>query len=157
MIQGLRVPFLKIGWNRQYLMMKEFGFVYDSSIVAPAFTNPPLWPYTLDFKIPHDCIGNNNCPSRSYPDVWEMVMNQMEIDDVTCVYADQCPPSLNGDDIFHMFIHNFKRHYSSNRAPMGLYFHSSWFNRQDYIDAFNKFVDYVLQLPGDKQLYRLFS
>lgn len=148
--QGLRVPFLKLGWNRQYLMMKEFGFVYDSSIVAPAFTNPPLWPYTLDYKIPHECVGNNNCPTRSYPGVWEMVMNQMEIDDVTCVYADQCPPSLNGDDIFHMFIHNFKRHYSSNRAPMGLYFHSSWFGRQDYVDAFSRFVDYVLKLPGER-------
>lgn len=36
-------------------------------MVAPAFTNPPLWPYTLDYKIPHECVGNNNCPSRSYP------------------------------------------------------------------------------------------
>jgi hypothetical protein len=61
------VPFLKVGWNRQFLMMKEFGFIYDSSMVAPAFTNPPLWPYTLDYKIPHECVGNNNCPSRSYP------------------------------------------------------------------------------------------
>lgn len=129
-------------------MMKEFGFVYDSSIVAPAFTNPPLWPYTLDYKIPHECVGNNNCPSRSYPGVWEMVMNQLEIDDVACVYADQCPANLNSDDIFHMFIHNFKRHYSSNRAPLGLYFHSNWFNRDDYVEAFSKFVDYVLKLPG---------
>lgn len=55
-IRGLRVPFLRIGWNRQFLMMKEFGFVYDSSMVAP-FSNPPLWPYTLDHKIPHPCVG----------------------------------------------------------------------------------------------------
>ena len=34
-IRGLRVPFLKLGWNRQFLMMNEFGFVYDASLPAP--------------------------------------------------------------------------------------------------------------------------
>lgn len=55
-IRGMRVPFLSVGWNRQFLMMKEFGFVYDSSIIAP-FSDPPLWPYTLDHKIAHGCMG----------------------------------------------------------------------------------------------------
>jgi hypothetical protein len=68
-IRGLRVPFLKPGWNRQFLMMKEFGFVYDSSIPAP-LSDPPIWPYTLDFKIPHKCIGRRKCPSRSFPGLW---------------------------------------------------------------------------------------
>ena len=36
-------------------MMREFGFVYDSSIATPV-SNPPLWPYTLDYQIPHKCI-----------------------------------------------------------------------------------------------------
>lgn len=76
-----------------------------------------------------------------------MVMNQLETDDVTCVYADQCPANLNGDDIFQMFMHNFKKHYSQNRAPLGLYFHSTWFKRPDYMEAFSKFLDYVLKLP----------
>ena len=58
-IRGLRVPFLSTGWNRQFLMMREFGFVYDSSIAAPV-SNPPIWPYTLDYKIPHKCIGNRH-------------------------------------------------------------------------------------------------
>lgn len=55
-IRGMRAPFLNVGWNRQFLMMKEFGFQYDSSIIAP-FSNPPFWPYTLDFKMPHNCSG----------------------------------------------------------------------------------------------------
>ena len=54
-IRGLRVPFLSVGWNRQFLMMREFGFVYDSSIATPV-SDPPLWPYTLDYQIPHKCI-----------------------------------------------------------------------------------------------------
>ena len=68
-IRGLRVPYLRPGWNRQFLMMKEFGFVYDSSIPAP-LSDPPVWPYTLDFKIPHKCIGRRKCPSRSFPGIW---------------------------------------------------------------------------------------
>ena len=35
---------------------QEFGFVYDSSITAPV-TEMPYWPYTLDYRIPHKCIG----------------------------------------------------------------------------------------------------
>lgn len=54
----MRVPFLRVGWNRQFLMMKEFGFVYDSSMTAP-FSDPPLWPYTLDHKMPHKCTGDH--------------------------------------------------------------------------------------------------
>ena len=73
-IRGLRVPYLKPGWNRQFLMMKEFGFVYDSSIPAP-LSDPPLWPYTLDYKIPHKCINGRKCPSRSFPGIWVKKFN----------------------------------------------------------------------------------
>lgn len=52
----MRVPYLSVGWNRQYLMMQEFGFVYDATVVAP-LADPPFWPYTLDYKMPHKCIG----------------------------------------------------------------------------------------------------
>lgn len=54
--RGMRVPYLSVGWNRQFLMMQEFGFVYDATIVAP-FADPPYWPYTLDYKMPHKCMG----------------------------------------------------------------------------------------------------
>ncbi len=146
-LRGMRVPFLRVGWNRQFLMMKEFGFVYDSSMIAP-FSNPPLWPYTLDYKMPHTCTGNNqNCPSRSYPGIWEMVMNQLESGDYNCGMVDSCPPHLNGEDVYRMLTHNFKRHYLTNRAPYGLFFHSTWFKKQEYMDAFNKFMDDVGKLP----------
>ncbi|XP_055638342.1 chitin deacetylase 1 [Toxorhynchites rutilus septentrionalis] len=146
-LRGMRVPFLRVGWNRQFLMMKEFGFVYDSSMVAP-FSNPPLWPYTLDYKMPHACSGSNQlCPSRSYPGVWEMVMNQLEAGEYTCGMVDTCPPNMSGEDVYKMFMHNFKRHYHSNRAPYGLYFHSTWFRKQEYLDAFLKFLDDMQKHP----------
>ncbi|GLV35088.1 Chitin and LDLR binding deacetylase 3 [Carabus blaptoides fortunei] len=146
-LRGMRVPFLRVGWNRQFLMMKEFGFVYDSSMVAP-FSNPPIWPYTLDHKMPHTCTGNKqNCPSRSYPGIWEMVMNQLEANEYTCAMVDSCPPHMNGEDIYKMLNHNFKRHYLSNRAPYGLYFHTSWFKKPEYLAAFTKFLDEMNKLP----------
>lgn len=133
---GVRVPFLKVGWNRQFLMMKEFGFVYDSSMVAP-FSNPPLWPYTLDYKMPHECQGaNQHCPSRSYPGLWEMVMNQLNADSYSCTMVGNCPTQLSGEEIYHMLHHNLQRHYNTNRAPLGLFFHSSWFKKPEYMIAF---------------------
>ncbi|XP_044739883.1 chitin deacetylase 1 [Chrysoperla carnea] len=146
-LRGMRVPFLRVGWNRQFLMMKEFGFVYDSSMVAP-YSDPPLWPYTLDHKMPHSCTGNRqNCPSRSYPGIWEMVMNQLSANEYTCGMVDSCPPHLNGPEVYTMLMHNFKRHYKTNRAPYGLYFHTTWFKKPEYLEAFTKFVDEILKLP----------
>ncbi|EDW28741.1 GL18781 [Drosophila persimilis] len=146
-IRGMRVPFLRVGWNRQFLMMKEFGFVYDASMVAP-HSNPPLWPYTLDYKMPHSCTGvNQNCPSRSYPGIWELAINQLEAGEYRCGMVDSCPPHLSGDDIYRLLTHNFKRHYLSNRAPFGLYFHSTWFKKIDYLNAFLKFLDDLQKLP----------
>lgn len=74
---GLRAPFLRVGWNRQFLMMSEFGFVYDSSMLAP-FSGSPVWPYTLDYRAPHDCVGTEQlCPTRAYPGLWELPLNQL--------------------------------------------------------------------------------
>ena len=38
-------------------MMREFGFVYDSSIAAPV-SDPPLWPYTLDYQVYRPLFGS---------------------------------------------------------------------------------------------------
>lgn len=77
---GLRVPYLRVGWNRQFLMMSEFGFVYDSSIVAPP-SSPPIWPYTLDFQAPHTCTAAGQmCPTRSYQGIWEIPINPLFVE-----------------------------------------------------------------------------
>lgn len=82
-LRGTRVTFLRVGWNKQFLMLKDFGFVYDSTMVPP-FSRMALWPYTLDHRMPHKCIGaSNNCPSQSFPGIWELPMNQLELDDVS--------------------------------------------------------------------------
>uniref|UniRef100_T1JZN8 Uncharacterized protein n=1 Tax=Tetranychus urticae TaxID=32264 RepID=T1JZN8_TETUR len=79
-LRGTRVPFLRVGWNTQMIMMKEFGFLYDSWVVPPK-SDPPIWPYTFDFRIPHKCAGSlQKWPSRSFPGMWEMAMNPLDIE-----------------------------------------------------------------------------
>jgi len=139
-IRGLRVPFLSVGWNRQFLMMREFGFVYDSSIAAPV-SDPPLWPYTLDYQIPHKCIGNRQCPSRSFPGIWEMPLNQILMEEFSCAMVDSCPQFFSEKELYDMLMENFRRHYDTNRAPLGLYFHTLWFKDKKNRRAFRKFLN----------------
>ncbi|XP_076167939.1 chitin and LDLR binding deacetylase 3 isoform X1 [Ptiloglossa arizonensis] len=145
-IKGLRAPFLRVGWNRQFLMMSEFGFVYDSSMLVP-FTDPPIWPYTLDYKPPHDCIGPEQlCPTRAYPGLWELPLNQLLAGEYICTRLDSCSPDLTGEDVYRILMLNFKRHYLSNRAPLGLHLHASWFQNPMYFYVLTKFMDDVLRL-----------
>lgn len=64
-VVGMRAPFLKPGRNTQYKVLEDFGYIYDSSIGVPALPIP-VWPYTLDYKIPHEC-KSNTCPTKSFP------------------------------------------------------------------------------------------
>jgi len=148
-IRGVRVPFLSVGWNRQFLMMREFGFVYDSSMAAPV-SDPPIWPYTLDYKMPHKCLGDRRWPSRSFPGIWELPLNQITMEEFSCAMVDSCPPYFSENELYEIFMHNFGRHYNTNRAPLGLYFHTLWFkgesgrkNRR----AFRRFLDEMIKRP----------
>lgn len=64
-VRGMRAPFLSIGGNKMFKMLYDSNFTYDSSM--PVYENrPPSWPYTLDYKIFHDCMIPP-CPTKSYP------------------------------------------------------------------------------------------
>nr|XP_004931841.2 chitin deacetylase 1 [Bombyx mori] len=145
--RGMRVPYLSVGWNRQFLMMQEFGFVYDATIVAP-LNDPPFWPYTLDHKIPHSCTGKNQyCPTRSYASLWEMVINPLVKGENTCAILDNCPFIQTGDDVYDALINNFKRHYLTNRAPFGIHLSSTWLRNNEYLVAFKNFLNELQKLP----------
>lgn len=63
-VVGVRAPYLRVGGNNQFTMMEEQAFLYDSTITS-ALNNPPLWPYTMYFRMPHRCHGNlQHCPTR---------------------------------------------------------------------------------------------
>ena len=156
-VVGLRAPYLRVGGNSQFTMMEEQAFLYDSSITAP-LQNPPLWPYTMYFRMPHRCHGDlQNCPTRSHA-VWEMVMNELDRrEDPTvdedlpgCAMVDSCSNILSGDQFYNFLTHNFYRHYDQNRAPLGLFFHAAWLkNNPEYLDAFLYWMDEILETHND--------
>ena len=58
--------------------MKAGNFLYDSTMSA-LYNATPYWPYTLDHSMPHKCHGNlQKCPTRSFPGIWSMVMNEFD-------------------------------------------------------------------------------
>merc|ERR1711971_849683 len=158
-VVGLRAPYLRVGGNNQFTMMEEQAFLYDSSITAPLQT-PPLWPYTMYFRMPHRCHGDlQNCPTRSHA-VWEMVMNELDrredptIDEDLpgCAMLDSCSNILTGDQFYNFLTHNFYRHFDQNRAPLGLFTHSSWLkNNPAFLDAFLYWMDETLE--NHKEVY----
>merc|ERR1712212_1072207 len=133
-VVGVRAPYLRVGGNNQFTMMEEHQFLYDSTMVAP-LGEVPLWPYMLYYRMPHECHGHlQKCPSRSFA-VWEMVMNEMDRRDSLqhdatlpgCVMVDSCfSYKPNGDQFYNFLVNNFRRHNDTNRAPMGLNFHSAF-------------------------------
>ncbi|XP_057374878.1 chitin deacetylase 1-like [Daphnia carinata] len=151
-IIGVRAPYLRVGGNKQFDMMADQFFVYDSSITAP-LGRVPIWPYTLYFRMPHKCIGNaQNCASRSHP-IWEMVINELDRrDDPTfdeslpgCHMVDSCTNIATGEQFGRMLRHNVNRHLSTNRAPLGLHFHASWLkSKKEFKNELIKFMDEMI-------------
>ena len=67
-----------------------------------------------------------------------------------CSMVDACSHPAIEDEVFENLLKNFNRHYQSNKAPFGLYFHSAWFNTQHYRRAFMRFID---QIGQQKDVY----
>ncbi|GAB0091855.1 mucin-5AC [Sergentomyia squamirostris] len=141
-VRGMRAPFLSIGGNKMFKMLYDSNFTYDSSM--PVYENrPPSWPYTLDYKIFHDCMIPP-CPTKSYPGVWEvpMVMWQ-DLNGGRCSMGDACANPPDADGVVKMLMKNFERHYTTNRAPFGLYYHAAWFTQPHHKEGFINFLDAI--------------
>nr|XP_026497043.1 uncharacterized protein LOC113401365 isoform X5 [Vanessa tameamea] len=144
-VRGMRAPFLSVGGNKMFKMLYDSNFTYDSSL--PVYENkPPSWPYTLDYKLFHDCMIPP-CPTKSYPGVWEvpMVMWQ-DLNGGRCSMGDACANPPDSDGVYKMILKNFDRHYTSNRAPFGLFYHAAWFTQPHHKEGFIKFLDFINQM-----------
>ena len=158
-VLGSRAPLLRLGGNRQFAALEESGFLYDSSLVAP-LQNPPLWPYTTFFQIPHACHGNfQKCPTRGYG-LWEMVLNEFDPREEPgqdkneqvsgCAMLDSCSSIRTADNLYNVLTHNFIRHYEQNRAPLGLYMHAAWLTRSpEMFDVLEYWIDEILATYSD--------
>ncbi|RVE45208.1 hypothetical protein evm_010149 [Chilo suppressalis] len=144
-VRGMRAPFLSVGGNKMFKMLYDSNFTYDSSL--PVYENrPPSWPYTLDYKLFHDCMIPP-CPTKSYPGVWEvpMVMWQ-DLNGGRCSMGDACANPPEAEGVYKMILKNFDRHYTTNRAPFGLYYHAAWFTQPHHKAGFIMFLDFINQM-----------
>lgn len=129
-----------------FKMLYDSNFTYDSSM--PVYENrPPSWPYTMDYKIFHDCMIPP-CPTKSYPGVWEvpMVMWQ-DLNGGRCSMGDACSNPPNAEGVYKMLIKNFERHFTTNRAPFGLFYHAAWFTQPHHKEGFIAFLDTINKMP----------
>ncbi|KAK3922979.1 Chitin deacetylase 8 [Frankliniella fusca] len=144
-IRGMRAPFLAVGGNKMFKMLYDSNFTYDSSM--PVYENkPPSWPYTLDYKLFHDCMIPP-CPTRSYPGVWEVPMVMWtDLNGGRCSMGDACSNPPTADGVYKMLIKNFERHYTTNRAPFGLFYHAAWFTQPHHKEGFIAFLDTLVSM-----------
>lgn len=142
-VRGMRAPFLQIGGNKQFKMLHEHNFTYDSSM--PVFeNNPPYWPYTLDYAMSHECMITP-CPSKSFPGVWEVGMIMwVDLRGGRCSMGDACSNPPDDEGVHKVLMKNFNRHYKGNRAPFNLFYHSAWFNTEHHKKGFLRFLDDIL-------------
>lgn len=53
--------------------------------------------------------------------------------------VDSC--NIPEEEVFDFFMNNFYSHYEQNKAPLGLYFHTTWFQKYENMDGFLRFLD----------------
>ena len=52
-MQGFRAPFLQTGGVATFSALQSLGMSFDSSLVTINYTDPPIWPFTLDHGVAH--------------------------------------------------------------------------------------------------------
>lgn len=147
-VNGMRAPFLKPGRNTQYKVVEDFSFIYDSSISVPALP-VPIWPYTLDYKIPHEC-KSGTCPNKQFPGVWQVPINEHFVESLEgghCPYLDQCVlHNLDSNEVLEWLQEDFSRYYDKNRAPYMMSFHTNWFQIKALEQGLHKFLEWTATL-----------
>jgi len=148
-IVGMRAPALKPGRNAQYEVLNNYGYFWDSSASVPPL-KVPVWPYTLDYAIPHEC-RSGTCPTRAFPGIWEFPLNSHYNEGFEggyCPYMDQCVlHNLDAEDVFQWLQEDFSRYYDQNRAPYTMPFHTSWFQQPSLVGGLTKFLDWLTEKP----------
>ena len=151
-IKGWRSPFLKPLGDQQPEILKQLGYEYDATLtlIKGNSQDKAAIPFTLDYGWPYDC-KIQPCPKKEHKGFWEVPVVSVKdyLDKYDCVYIDGCnipPPS---EALAYKFLwDNFENYYKTNRAPMGINMHASWFYYPDRKKAMSRFIQDILKL-GD--------
>ena len=157
-VRGARSPYLELGADRQFSVLSDLQFRYDSTFMTGPYsedpTKPysPAWPFTLDFPpYPYIFCDSKNCPTSQYPGMWEVPLNRwMGLDHQACSMMDACASQgTTKEDTLKYMWNNFNRHYKGNRAPFGIFLHPVWFDRGEHrFPAMVDFIDGLLKTPN---------
>ncbi|XP_065658638.1 uncharacterized protein LOC136083160 isoform X2 [Hydra vulgaris] len=140
---GWRTPFLASQENT-FKVLAENQFLYDSSLGTIPGTR--WWPYTMDYLPSLPCYMAN-CPTLTYPGVWEIPLVTLQCDESATTFAtmlDECTNLETEESTYNMLMTNFKLHYEDNKQPFPMFGHSTWFDNAPYRkDAVIRFLNDV--------------
>ena len=100
------------------------------------------------------CFYGLKCPfmvfsiiSVSFPGLWEIPLVMWnDLGSGRCSMLDACSNPSNAEDVYKLLWQNFARHYNTNRAPIGLFYHAQWFTQPHNMEGFERFLDTILSL-----------
>ncbi|CAL8127586.1 unnamed protein product [Orchesella dallaii] len=131
-VKGFRAPFLQTGGDVMYSVLQEGGFQWECSRPTLNFRKPGIWPYTNDYRSTQDC-QIQPCPVGEYKGFWTVPMIDMLGDNNEgCAMVDTCTPvPETADETYDLLLKNFNDHYTTNKAPFGIFTHAAWMNGAD--------------------------
>lgn len=143
-IVGWRSPFLEPVGDLQPSVLKDLGYEYDATLTMAKKTpkDKAITPFTLDFGWPYDC-KIKPCPTKSHKGFWEVPVVSVKdyLDKYDCVYVDGCNNPPPTENLAYKFLwDNFQKYYTTNRAPMGINMHASWFYYPERKAAMDRFI-----------------
>lgn len=131
-IKGYRAPYVQVGGNTEFGVLRDLGFLYESSMPTQHFIEPPLWPYTLDYLSTQDCVIQP-CPTSSFPGLWEVpLVDYIDQEGILCNFVESCTPPNTVEEAYELFNSNFERHYTTNRAPFYMLLEEQWLANSTY-------------------------
>lgn len=134
-VKGYRAPYIQVGGNTEFKTLKDAGFMFESSMPTQMYRDPPLWPYTLEYRSTQDCVIAP-CPTDSFPELWEVpLVDYNSKDGRLCNFITSCTPPDTAQEAFELFDSNLKRHYTTNRAPFFMLLEEEWLANSTYFEG----------------------
>ncbi|XP_014779402.1 chitin deacetylase 8 [Octopus bimaculoides] len=162
-IKGFRSPFLQMGGDIQFQVLKDLGYDWDSSIVMGTDSDQDreqYWPFTLDTPlkneleqeksngVPGKACMNEKCPTKSYPGLWEIPVNRWyDKQKKPCSLYDGCDQPTNKEEFVKFMKEALYKNYDTNRAPAGLFLHVNWVLSKPYrFEVLKQYLEEISQM-----------